>query len=281
MVTLAEIAPKEKRRVIDLVEEAGLDISDWSNWSGGAADAGRNPRYCYQWAFSEPGVAVVLNLWHQHCKLDGDKIVQRNNFRRDIEIYRDLKNSTAVGRARKLDAAVMMAVEKRLPIRVVLLDGDMRDLGALDAEASSVSKRSLDPQFWTVRDYDAKTGQHVLVRGNAESSEFVDQFDLPPPPGGIPVRMPVSGMAFARDARVRAWVRERAAGHCEYCGCMGFKMSAGRIYLETHHIISLAVGGHDTVGNVIALCPNHHREAHYGEDPIAFRDALLAKLAAR
>jgi hypothetical protein len=47
MSVLESIRPTTSRRVIDLVQEAGVDVSDWSNFKGGAADAGRNPRYCY------------------------------------------------------------------------------------------------------------------------------------------------------------------------------------------------------------------------------------------
>jgi 5-methylcytosine-specific restriction protein A len=36
--------------------------------------------------------------------------------------------------------------------------------------------------------------------------------------------------------------------------------------LEAHHIIALCDSGRDTVDNVIALCPQHHRQAHYGKD---------------
>ena len=35
--------------------------------------------------------------------------------------------------------------------------------------------------------------------------------------------------------------------------------------MESHHIIALANEGADRMTNVIALCPNHHREAHYGK----------------
>lgn len=41
-------------------------------------------------------------------------------------------------------------------------------------------------------------------------------------------------------------------------------MPNGQNYLEAHHIIALADDGEDTLRNVIALCPTHHREAHYG-----------------
>lgn len=279
MVLVADIAPRVKRNVMDLVAEAGLDVSDWANYRGAAPAA--NPKYCYEWAFAQPGVGVVLNLWHPRCQQDGDDIVQRNNLRADELTYQSRGEHSWARRARGVDEAIRTAMRSKLPIRVILLDGVMRNVEDEEADASSIKKRDLDPEFWSVREYDAKTGQHVLVRGGAATSDFVDQFDLPPPPGGPPTKVAVSGTAFVRDPRVRDWVRRRAAGCCEYCGCLGFRMSGGRIYLETHHIISLSAGGPDTVGNVIALCPNHHREAHHGEDPIAFRDALLAKIMAR
>ena len=52
-----------------------------------------------------------------------------------------------------------------------------------------------------------------------------------------------------------------------------------KIYLETHHIVPLHEGGDDTSENVIALCPNHHREAHYGEKRNDMRNEMLRKIS--
>jgi len=71
--------------------------------------------------------------------------------------------------------------------------------------------------------------------------------------------------SFIRDDKVREYVYSRACGKCEYCGKVGFEKSNGRRYLETHHIILLSNNGKDTIDNVIGLCPEHHREAHYGK----------------
>jgi|CXWL01.1.fsa_nt_gi hypothetical protein len=71
---------------------------------------------------------------------------------------------------------------------------------------------------------------------------------------------------FKRDPRVRAFVVRRAAGCCEYCRGPGFVMRDGKHYVETHHIIALAQQGPDSPENVIALCANHHRQAHFGSD---------------
>jgi HNH endonuclease len=98
------------------------------------------------------------------------------------------------------------------------------------------------------------------------SQNFVDQFELNEAKKSEVERRASLSMVPIRDPRVRAAALRRANGVCEYCGEAGFKMADGRIYLETHHIVSLADGGPDHVSNVIALCPNHHREAHHGKD---------------
>lgn len=77
---------------------------------------------------------------------------------------------------------------------------------------------------------------------------------------------------YARNADVIAEVLDRARGVCEYCQAPApFLRRDGRPYLEVHHRIPLAEAGEDTVDNAIALCPNCHREAHYGENWESFR----------
>lgn len=71
---------------------------------------------------------------------------------------------------------------------------------------------------------------------------------------------------FARNTDVVAEVLLRANGFCEGCGSAApFKRrSTGAPFLEVHHRTPLAEGGDDTVANAIALCPNCHRQRHYG-----------------
>jgi hypothetical protein len=71
---------------------------------------------------------------------------------------------------------------------------------------------------------------------------------------------------FTRNQQVRDQAIARADGRCEYCNQEGFLTSEGKRYLESHHIQALGEEGPDTEGNVIALCPNDHREAHFGRD---------------
>lgn len=71
---------------------------------------------------------------------------------------------------------------------------------------------------------------------------------------------------FIRNPYVVAEVRHRANGKCEYCKSVApfFRSKDSTPYLEVHHVIPLAEGGLDIVDNAIALCPNCHRQTHYG-----------------
>lgn len=71
---------------------------------------------------------------------------------------------------------------------------------------------------------------------------------------------------FDRNPDVIAEVLERAKGICEKCEKKApfIRKSDRTPYLEVHHITQLSDDGDDTVENAIALCPNCHREKHYG-----------------
>lgn len=272
-ISLASIAPTAKRRVMDLVSEAGVDVSDWRNFKGGEAKASTNPKYCYAWSYVEPGKVVVLNLWHVNNRLVDGRIVQSNNFRRDADNYKSWRKSVWSKRAMRIDEALLVSLKENLPIRVILLAGDKRDHDDPNADASKVKYRALDPELWYIANYNRVTGEHTLVRG-VLSEPFVDQFSIYQQEKGSGRRAEVTSSPFIRDPEVRRQVLHRAKGVCEHCGQRGFDMPNGSIYLETHHIEPLCDGGPDTVSNVIALCPNDHRRAHFGMNPKAFQDEL-------
>jgi 5-methylcytosine-specific restriction endonuclease McrA len=81
-----------------------------------------------------------------------------------------------------------------------------------------------------------------------------------------PQRISITTTGYRRNPDVVAEVLSRADGKCERCNKPApFKrVNTGIPYLEVHHRTRLADGGEDTVENAIALCPNCHREAHYG-----------------
>lgn len=81
-----------------------------------------------------------------------------------------------------------------------------------------------------------------------------------------PQQIAVKTIAFIRNPDVVAEVLNRANGYCEKCKRKApfLRAKDGTPYLEVHHRIPLANGGDDTVENAEALCPNCHREAHFG-----------------
>jgi 5-methylcytosine-specific restriction protein A len=306
---------------MDLVAEAGIDVSAWG-FKQDPTDPARtvpvarpraNPKFCYEWAFGDDSQGYVLCVWHSELKAadlpDGPAVVYSENVRELAlsldRIKIDNRRSAAernrardqARRAVAFDLALQRAFRKHQPVRLIINEGDRRPEEELGTSKSTVEFRHLDPVPWTVRAYDEK-GLPLLVRGffggdedhpgepsvdvapevipttvpdaphAAESPRtpvqqaFVDQFsDLEPAASRefvVSVR--------ERSAAVRERVLRRAAGACELCGRPGFRTLAGAVYLETHHVIPLAEDGPDHETNVLALCPDDHRRAHYAHD---------------
>lgn len=81
----------------------------------------------------------------------------------------------------------------------------------------------------------------------------------------IPKTRATTVIEFIRNPDVVAEVLKRANGVCECChDDAPFKRKDGTPFLEVHHKIFLSKGGEDSVENAEALCPNCHREKHYG-----------------
>lgn len=82
----------------------------------------------------------------------------------------------------------------------------------------------------------------------------------------MPTRSVREVFVFNRNPDVVAEVLLRAQGSCERCHKPApfLRRSDGTPYLEVHHLIPLAEGGEDSVVNAAAMCPNCHRESHFG-----------------
>lgn len=83
----------------------------------------------------------------------------------------------------------------------------------------------------------------------------------------FPEKVQVISIAYRRNPNVVAEVLSRANGKCEHCKNKApfLRKSDHTPYLEVHHVVPLAEGGEDTIKNAIAVCPNCHRELHFGE----------------
>ena len=248
------ICPFEQCNIKDLVELAGVDVSDWMSST--------DPRYCYEWSFIKDAT-VVLCIWYELMNELVDSVSQNLNLRATEQ---RLLQPNQKKRALDMDQAIQFALENNLTVRVIVCAGRSDDVNI----PSKTRQRLLDTEPWTVTYYNHDTGQCTLTRG-AMAGLFVDQFSLDSLVLVGPQRRDVSGQVFVRNPEVRKQVLLRAQGKCEFCDSPGFVMMDGRIFLETHHVVPLSEGGRDSKENVIALCPNHHREGHYGVDQLEMR----------
>lgn len=299
---LESLRPQREGMVMDLVEEAGIDVAPWSVKNDGSQvkNPRANPHYCYEWAFGGNGEPTVLCVWHASLAVSEGLIVYEDSLRQyalKLDLLAiDRSNPAHVKsrardqakRARNFDSLLQRAYRKSESIRVVLLLGESRAEAELGWETSKVIYRSLDSEFWFVHAYDDNDGAFRLVRGiplvTAMASDtpelttplFVDQFSIPDPPE----KREAAGSVFPRSPVVRQAVLARAGGVCECCGEPGFRTESGSIFLETHHVVPLSEGGPDQEWNVVAVCPNDHRRAHFWDDRAELRDQLIEKLLA-
>lgn len=187
--------------------------------------------------------------------------------------------------------------ELRTILRSVM-DNRMESLGVLqyvvDPKATPRKRKGYDPDTLLLLQFaEEDDGLVAYVTGEVSTEEALRGRvthrvkpvayaldDIGEPPEGMeqPDRALQVTSGYRRDSKVRAFAVRRAKGCCELCGEAGFITANGRPYLEAHHIISLANAGPDTVMNVIALCPKHHRQAHFGEDAEMLEVQMLKKL---
>jgi bifunctional DNA-binding transcriptional regulator/antitoxin component of YhaV-PrlF toxin-antitoxin module len=82
----------------------------------------------------------------------------------------------------------------------------------------------------------------------------------------LPTKRQAIVAVYDRSPHVVVAVLRRANGRCERCQEVApfNRKSDGTPYLEVHHETPLSQGGHDSIENAIALCPNCHREVHLG-----------------
>ena len=330
---LAALMPTERHFVMDLLEQAGLDISPWYVTGDGKSvkTPRANPAYCYDWAFGNGAEGFVICVWHASLRPvslpTGQAIAYQENIR-DLALALDRiaidrtqpvadrnRSRDQAKRARAFDRVLQLAFRRGLPVRMIVNQGNRRDASELGKSSSSVALRKLDGESWYVHRYEGSSGDALLVRAvrrpastvltgatttgvpemhpaldtAPESSPvaaanpatalleepqpvFVDQFSEPE----AAAQREATVLIRERSAAVRQVVLRRAKGICELCGQRGFVTASGSIYLETHHVISLADDGPDHDSNVVAICPQDHRRAHFAVD----RDDIGARLSA-
>lgn len=253
---------------------------------------------------SSAGQIVYVDNLREHAR----KLHEVANTSGEEQEIRN-RAQTQARRAVALDQALAGAWADKGIIRVIVNEGLQRPADSLGKEASKVELRMLDPVAWHLAKYDEMTGDIRLVRSaEAQSNSSIgaqsslpiggqapsDAAVIPAPivsPNGVRFadqytvvaadvrRIEPAGFVYSRSRAVRDAALTRASGACELCGQRGFVTQSGTIYLETHHIQPLSEGGADSEDNVVALCPDDHRRAHFSTEAAEIRNILQATLA--
>lgn len=162
---------------------------------------------------------------------------------------------------------------KGIPIYVFIKSGkncayegrfnyDSKGSDATGAKWFILKRERLQVVQQTIADHNTKFEADLHISAamtNQQRAEAMSSYPTTPP------RKNVVASIFDRNPHVVQEVLCRAKGICELCKKPApFMRKDGTPYLEVHHIIQLAAGGEDTIGNAVAACPNCHRKAHFG-----------------
>jgi len=95
-------------------------------------------------------------------------------------------------------------------------------------------------------------------------AEDLDLDDIAP--NAAPERIETVVQLWRRNRWIIEERRRETNNRCEIPGCdyVPFEKPSRDRYSEGHHMIPLGEPGSDSLQNIAILCPNHHREIHYG-----------------
>lgn len=289
---LKALYPTRTENVIDVVEACGHDITPWGFNKDGSVvkNPSTNTSRVHSWAFEYPGQLSVVFLWHKNLRMTDAGITYTINPSEEYHRFREQGATQRARSAEGLRSVLAQAHFQKQNLRVAIVAPDPRKS---KHEFASVKYRQLDGELWHIGRFDEKTLEFDIVRG-PHKIEISGARAIPPAPpdetynvgvvdqfigSSRPDTYEVNGKVFRRDPKVRQAVMLRSKGVCEHCGEQGFVTINGEYYLESHHVIPLNEGGPDLESNCMALCPAHHREAHFGLDRDDLRKLLQEVLS--
>lgn len=260
--------PTQKLVVMELLKEAGVDVSDWPNYRG--SNPSTNPKYCYNWSFEQPGKLFVVCIWHDSLTVEDGMTVYRHQP--DPHGRKGTGESIWKKREAEFCYALERAYRQQLPVRVILLEGERRD-----AKASKVHFRLLDPMPWAVLEYDPVTDSCLLARGEEPVSSSMLSSDVELSWfEGERRRAFVnhrSREAKAREAKIEESLKKNGGKLvCEVEGCR-FDFSErygdlGKGYAQVHHLSPLNTspksGRPVKLSDLAVVCANCHAMIHLG-----------------
>lgn len=83
-----------------------------------------------------------------------------------------------------------------------------------------------------------------------------------------------------KDTKIIKALKQVANFKCQFPDCgQQIKKKNGDFYIEVAHIKSVAHGGQSILGNLIVLCPNHHKEFDHGDLLINEKERTATKIS--
>jgi hypothetical protein len=283
---LDKLKPQVRTNVIDVLKSLEIDVSSWGYRKNGSPieNPSLNSSKSSDWTYGGVGSeTTVLFLWHSSLKIDtdGKTIFIKDSFKSYKEHYSSILGNTKEGskhsaspryeKAQQFERVVAKLFESGGPCRVALLTAQDKNNQDDAGDERSVKFRELDSENWYVHGFSWISGEFKLVRGITQPIEakMDSQFDLNEPPD----KYPTTGSAYWRSLDIKEKVLSRSNGICEFCSTPAFQTYKNTLFLEVHHAVPLGKNGVDALWNVVAICPNHHREAHFG----LRREEMLSK----
>ena len=275
MSVLSDLKPTKKLLVMNLLAEAGVDVSQWKHYNG--SNPAANPKYCYNWSFEQSGELVVVCLWHDSLEEIGQDITFRRRYRAYSSARREPGASVRNIRDCAFGDAIETAYRQQLPIRVIVIDGKPHDADDAEAKPSRVTARMLDPVSWAATTIDGSPGDFLLIRGKSPEAPAIEPSDLEL--SGFEGKLK---QAFIKHRRREAKMRRAKIDSakalnggklvCEVPKC-GFDFVArygelGSDYAQVHHRLPLnkspAKGREVKLSDLAIVCANCHAMIHRG-----------------
>lgn len=143
-----------------------------------------------------------------------------------------------------------------------------------------VFKKTPESKVFDIEFFDEESTENEKINLEAFIASNIKNPPKKKPKGSKkPIKKTQSSEQIVRDPEVHAWILNNSKWVCECCNkAAPFSKTNGYKYLEVHHVKRLADDGSDRITNAIAVCPNCHRELHYGKNRDNLVDSLYKRI---
>ena len=156
---------------------------------------------------------------------------------------------------------------------------ELRKQNDKNADMKMVFKKTNQINTYEIELFDEKSYQNEHINFALKLATKLKKPPKNPKGKKNPKKKNVTAEQIIRDPEVHAWILHNSKSMCECCEEPSpFFKPDGRGYLEVHHLKRLADDGSDTIENAVAVCPNCHRELHYGKKKLEILESIYTRI---